>query len=245
MNALGRIRFTATTHRGLVRAVNEDSVLSLPDVGVWLVSDGMGGHEGGQFASETVADSVAMVMPDESGSVGPKAVADAIVAAHGIIQREAERSGAHVMGATVVALVLSNNRYVGLWSGDSRLYRFRDGELSMLSTDHSTVAELVLEGKMTWDEADRSPLSNQITQAVGVGDDPGLEAVDGPVLPGDRFLLCSDGLTKYAGNQTLREVMADASIERVGEKLLGIALDGGGDDNISLVVVEVPEAKQR
>lgn len=240
MTGATRIRFTATTHRGNVRAVNEDSVLSLPDVGVWLVSDGMGGHEGGQFASQTVADSVAMVVPDANGGIEARAVANAISSAHEIIQREAERAGAQIMGATVVALLLNGERYVGLWSGDSRLYRFRQGSLEMLSIDHSTVAELVIEGRMTWDEAEKSPLSNQITRAVGVGDDPGLEAVDGAVKPGDRFLLCSDGLTKYATNDVLREVMADASIERVGEKLLGIALDGGGDDNISLIVLEVP-----
>jgi serine/threonine protein phosphatase PrpC len=222
-----------------VRAVNEDSVLALPDIGVWLVSDGMGGHQGGQFSSQTVADSVAMLVPDESGLIQAGQVVGAINAAHEIIRREAERTGAQVMGATVVALILSNDRFVGLWSGDSRLYRFRRGVLDMLSTDHSVVADLVLAGGMTWDEADHSPLSNQITQAVGVGDDPGLEVVEGAVEGGDRFLLCSDGLTKYTNRGMVRNILADASIERVGEKLLGIALDGGGDDNISLVVVDV------
>lgn len=240
MNIARQVRYTARTHRGNVRAVNEDSVLALPDVGVWLVSDGMGGHQGGQFSSQTVADSVAMLVPDTSGGLHAGDVVKAINSAHDIIKREAERIGVQVMGATVVALVLTDDRYVGLWSGDSRLYRFRGNVLDMLSTDHSAVADLVLAGTMTWDEADVSPFSNQITQAVGVGDDPGLEAVEGAVQSGDRFLLCSDGLTKYANSETVREVMADASIERVGEKLLGIALDGGGDDNISVVVVDIP-----
>lgn len=240
MSTARQVRYTATTHRGNVRAVNEDAVLALPDVGVWLVSDGMGGHAGGQFSSQTVADSVAMLIPDESGGLRADAVVKAITSAHAIIKCEAERIGVDVMGATVVALILRDGRYVGLWSGDSRLYRFRGNVLDMLSTDHSAVAELVLAGTMTWDEADHSPLSNQITQAVGVGDDPGLEAVEGSVESGDRFLLCSDGLTKYASSETMRDIMADASIERVGEKLLGIALDGGGDDNISVVVVDIP-----
>lgn len=240
MSTARRVRYIATTHRGNVRAVNEDSVLALPDAGVWLVSDGMGGHQGGQFSSQTVADSVAMLIPDASGGLDAKAVVKAINSAHGIIRREAERIGVQVMGATVVALILKDDHYVGLWSGDSRLYRLRGDDLDMLSTDHSAVAELVLAGRMTWDEADHSPLSNQITQAVGVGEDPGLEGVEGTVESGDRFLLCSDGLTKYANRETMRDIMADVSIERVGEKLLGIALDGGGDDNISLVVVDIP-----
>lgn len=236
-----RVRFSAKTHRGHVRAENEDSVLSLPEQGIWLVSDGMGGHQGGAFASQAVVEAVAILLPDQNGAVPVSAVHDAILSAHRRIGSEAERMKATI-GATVVALVLLPDRFVGLWSGDSRLYRFRNGELTQLSTDHSAVAELVVSGQMTWDEADQLPMSNQITQAVGVGEDPGLEQVEGEIMPGDRFLICSDGLTKYADTGTLRAIMSESSIERVGEKLLGIALDGGGEDNITLVVIEAPSS---
>ncbi|WP_425093579.1 PP2C family protein-serine/threonine phosphatase [Tropicimonas sp. S265A] len=236
-----RARFSAKTHTGLVRAVNEDAVLALPEQGIWIVSDGMGGYKGGAFASQTVVDAVAMQPPDASGVVDAAAVADAVMSAHTIIQAEADRAQA-TMGATVVALILSEDRYQCLWSGDSRLYLLRQGDLQMISTDHSVVADLVKAGEMDWDEADQSAMSNQITQAVGVGEHPGLEHVAGPLEPGDRFLLCSDGLTKYANRKTLLHVMAHASIEHVVERLLEIAMEGGADDNITLVVVEIPRA---
>ncbi len=234
-----RVRYSAKTHRGHVRAVNEDAVLSLPEQGIWVVSDGMGGHQGGAFASQTVIEALAVLLPDQTGAIPVSAIQDAIVSAHRRIASEAERMNATI-GATVVVLALLPDRFVGLWSGDSRLYRLRDGEIAQLSTDHSTVAELVKTGQMTWDEADQHPMSNQITQAVGVGEDPGLELVEGALRPGDRFLICSDGLTKYANSATLQNVMSETSIERVGEKLLGIALDGGGEDNVTLVVAEIP-----
>ena len=234
-----RFRYTAATHRGAVRAINEDSILSLPELGVWIVSDGMGGHEGGDFASQTVVEAVAMLPLNLDGADLVQAVADAIGDAHDIILREADRRNA-TMGATVVALVVTEGRFFGLWSGDSRLYRLRDDQLEMMSSDHSIVAELVKAGKLTWDAAEHQPQSNAITQAVGVGDAFELEAVSGQIHSGDRYLLCSDGLTKYANSHLLRKVLADTSIERVGDRFVEIALAGGGADNVSLIVVDIP-----
>ncbi|MEO1679912.1 MAG: protein phosphatase 2C domain-containing protein [Pseudomonadota bacterium] len=240
MTDLTRVRYTAQSHRGHVRNVNEDSVLSLPEYGIWVVSDGMGGHLGGDYASQTVVEAVATIAPDEMQNDVVGSVQRAIQTAHHTIQGEADRIGTDTIGATVVVLMLAVGRFGVLWSGDSRVYRLRRGMLEMLTTDHSEVAELVLAGKMDWDEAERSPWANAITNAVGIGDDPELEFVHGTVQSGDRFLLCSDGLTKYADSETLRRVLCETGIEKVCDRLLGIALDGGGADNISIVVVEVP-----
>lgn len=234
------VRFSAITHRGLVRSENEDSLLSLPEQGIWTVSDGMGGHEGGAFASQTVVEAVAMLPLGASGEPLVAEVEAAMARAHRAILDEAARRGASTIGATVVLLILTEGRFVSLWSGDSRLYRLRAGRLEMLSSDHSLVAEFVKAGRMTWDEAERQPHANAITRAVGVGDALELERVDGALLPGDRFLLCSDGLTKYADSATLERMLATQPIERVGEKLMDIALIGGGADNISLIVIDVP-----
>ncbi|WP_102107676.1 PP2C family protein-serine/threonine phosphatase [Oceaniglobus roseus] len=234
-----QIRHTARTHVGRVRKINEDAVLSLPDQNIFLVADGMGGHEAGDFASQTVVEQVAAMAPDLAPAERMQALRAALEAAHTAILAEAARRGGATVGAAVVSLILSERHFAAFWAGDSRLYRFRDGGIELLTTDHSVVAEFVKNGRMSWDEAEQHPQSNAITRAIGVGDVPGLEKIHGEVRTGDRFLLCSDGLNKYAGFETLRRAVVGTPIETVGDKLLKIALDGGGQDNISLVVVDV------
>jgi serine/threonine protein phosphatase PrpC len=240
MIALGRIRYNATTHVGRVRTVNEDSILALPEQGIWLVSDGMGGHAAGDFASQTIVEAVASLPPNLDPADRMIGVRNAIHRAHVAIREESERRGGETIGATVVALIVTDGHFVAFWAGDSRLYRVRAGALEMLSTDHSVVAELVLAGRITWDEAEHHPQSNAITRAVGVGEDFEVEKVRGDVDSGDRFLLCSDGLTKYAGTAVLQRILGRAPIETVVDTLLNHALDLGGGDNVSIIVVDIP-----
>jgi serine/threonine protein phosphatase PrpC len=239
MSARPDIRYNAKTHVGLKRKVNEDAVLALPDQAIWMVSDGMGGHEAGDFASRLIADSIAMIPPGLDPADRMHALRDAIQSAHQVILREAESRGRGVIGATVAALILANGHFVGLWAGDSRIYRLRDGEIEMLTTDHSAVAELVLAGRMSWDEAEKHPQSNAITRAVGVGDSVELDKVRGEVRAGDRFLICSDGLTKYATFKILRDALTAFPIETVSDQLIQMALAGGGADNITVIVLDV------
>lgn len=239
MSTNSHIRFSATTHVGKKRRVNEDSILTLPEQGVWVVSDGMGGHTAGDFASQTVVDSIAMVETGLSPSDLLPALRDAIRRAHVAILQEAEGRGGTTIGATVVTLAVANGHFAAFWAGDSRLYRLQAGSIEMLTTDHSMVAGLVLAGQMSWDEAEHHPHSNAITRAVGVGEELELDKVRGELFPGDRFLLCSDGLTKYATFATLERVLSTEPIETVAETLQQIALDGGGADNISIIVVDV------
>lgn len=233
-----RIRFSATTHVGHKRKVNEDSILTLPEQGVWVVSDGMGGHAAGDFASRTVVDSIAMMDNDQAPSTMIAGLRDALGRAHEAIRAQVASTGGTI-GATVVTLVIADGHFAALWAGDSRLYRLQAGEIEMLTTDHSVVAEFVLAGQMSWDEAEKHPQSNAITRAVGVGEELELEKIRGEIFPGDRFLLCSDGLTKYANFDTLRRVLGSEPIETVTDTLRNIALDGGGADNISIVVVDI------
>jgi len=236
---MSSVRHSAVTHIGKVRQINEDSILSLTDQNIWVVSDGMGGHEGGDFASQTVVEAVAALPVGQSPGDMMRSLRTAVMQAHETIRSETNRRGAAVVGATVVALMLANGHFVTFWAGDSRLYRFRDGGIELLTFDHSMVAELVMDGTMDWDEAEHHPHSNAITRAVGVGDVLELDKVRGETLPGDRYLLCSDGLTKYASSEMLRRAVTGEPIETVCEKLLQLALDGGGADNISIIVVDV------
>ncbi|WP_367153218.1 PP2C family serine/threonine-protein phosphatase, partial [Leisingera sp. F5] len=111
--------------------------------------------------------------------------------------------------------------------------------IEMLTEDHSAVAEFVLAGKMTWDEAEQHPQSNAITRAVGVGEELEIDKIRGDTEPGDRFLICSDGLTKYATFQILQDALTGTPLETVGDQLIQIALNGGGADNITAVVIDV------
>lgn len=239
MSQFHNYRYTVQTHVGLKRKVNEDSVLALPEHDIWLVADGMGGHQAGDYASRAVADAVAMIPPDLDPTSRMHALRDAIQGAHQMIRAEADARGSGVIGATVVALMLANGHFVGLWAGDSRIYRLRNGLIEMLTTDHSSVAEYVLAGQMTWDEAEQHPQSNAITRAVGVGEVLEMDKIRGDAQAGDRFLVCSDGLTKYATFAMLQDVLSSTPIETVVERLVQIALAGGGADNISAIVVDV------
>lgn len=233
-------RFTARTHIGRVRKLNEDAVLALPELGVWVVADGMGGHDAGDFASQCIVEAIAALPTDLPPGELMQAVRSAIQNAHAEIQAESDRRGGVTIGATVVALIIAGSHFVCLWAGDSRLYLCREGHVEMLSHDHSLVADLVEAGQLTWDEAERHPQSNAITRAVGVGEELELDKVRGEVMPGDRFLLCSDGLTKYADSATLSAHLRAGRIESLADDLVEFALAGGGADNISVIVVERP-----
>lgn len=235
-----RTRFSVQTHVGLKRKVNEDAVLSLPELNIWLVSDGMGGHAAGDYASRLIVDMVAAIPLDLDPSDRMRALRETIQEAHRVIRTEAAAQGFDVIGATVVALLLADGHFAALWAGDSRLYRLRDGQIEMLTTDHSVVAVLVDAGQMTWDEAEHHPQSNAITRAVGVGDEElELDKIRGEIQSGDRFLICSDGLTKYATFDMLRHSLSTQPIEMICEHLTQIALAGGGGDNITSAVIDI------
>ncbi|OIQ33076.1 MAG: serine/threonine protein phosphatase [Alphaproteobacteria bacterium MedPE-SWcel] len=239
MTEMRNTRYIAQTHTGLVRKANEDAILALPEHEIWLVSDGMGGHDAGDYASRLIADMVATIPPGLDPGTKMHALRDAIHGAHRAIQAESQDRGGATIGATVVTLIVSQGHFLCLWAGDSRIYRLRGGKIELLTSDHSAVADYVLAGKMSWDEADQHPQSNAITRAVGIEGDLVLDKVRGETAPGDRFLLCSDGLTKYATFSMLEDILSSTPLETLGDRLIQTALTGGGADNISAIVVDV------
>ncbi|GMG81594.1 serine/threonine phosphatase PppA [Paralimibaculum aggregatum] len=236
----GPVRYSMRTHVGKVRSANEDAILALPELHVWAVADGMGGHQNGAYASSTITESLSELSCELAGLELMQATREAILSAHAHIHDMSVRNGGTTMGSTVVVLIIAGGHFVCLWAGDSRLYLLREGELIRVSRDHSLVADMVDAGQLTDAEAENHPHSNVITRAVGVGEALEIDKRRSNVLPGDRFLLCSDGLTKYADDLYLRQMLRTEPIETVSDKLLQAALDGGGADNISIIVVEVP-----
>ena len=239
MSSNHRVRYSARSHVGLKRKVNEDAVLALPTENLWLVSDGMGGHAAGDYASRLIADLVAAIDTGLAPTDRLHALRATFQKAHSVIRAEAAARGGVTIGATIVSLMLADGHFVGLWAGDSRIYLLRENAIQMLTTDHSVVAELVMAGQLTWDEAEQHPQSNAITRAVGVGEVLEIDKIRGAVNPGDRFLLCSDGLSKYATFAMLEKMLRETPIETVADRLVQVALDGGGADNITVVVVDI------
>jgi serine/threonine protein phosphatase PrpC len=226
------VQSVARSHVGLVRVINEDRVFDCPEARVWAVADGMGGHAGGDLAAQAVVDRLRTL------TAGIRAIGftDMLVAlgqANGDIRQRNDRLGTDA-GATVVAAMIDGAAAHIAWAGDSRAYRLRDGALTLLTHDHSLVQELVDAGLLSADAAERHPQSHVVTRALGVSDDPQLQTVSIELTPGDRLLLCSDGLSRSLQSSELLH----GDIDWLCDRLLATSLGRDGSDNISLVLVE-------
>lgn len=221
------------------RKINEDSLLARPEIGLWVVADGMGGHAAGDVASNAVVHPLAQLEP-------PAVLADYVDAVEGLFMSvnqqlrdyANDQLGGRTVGSTVVSLILSQRTGICLWAGDSRLYRLRNGQLTRLSRDHSAVQEMVEAGAITQAEADRHPKSNVITRAVGGAEHLYVDAAVFAPEAGDTYLLCSDGLYNEVAEDSIRRKLA-LDAEEGTAKLIDEALQNGGRDNISVVIVKV------
>ncbi|NEX62781.1 PP2C family protein-serine/threonine phosphatase [Noviherbaspirillum galbum] len=233
---------SAKSHVGMVRQINEDSCLSLPAHGLWAVADGMGGHTLGDFASKTVIDALSALVDDSPAAFDSletlvAAVRDALQAANRRLRAEAAERHAHIIGSTAVVLLIRGERCACVWAGDSRLYVLRNGELAQVTRDHSQVEELRMAGSLSDEEALLHPARNLITRAVGAADLLELDELSMPVVEGDAFLLCSDGLSNEVSPQQMTAALAADDCARATDTLIELALRNGGRDNVTVVVV--------
>ncbi|MBW3550145.1 MAG: protein phosphatase 2C domain-containing protein [Proteobacteria bacterium] len=230
------IEFGHLTHPGLRRDLNEDTYYGDSELGLWLVADGMGGHEYGEVASALARDAIVREIRDGTPLVQAIRIAD-----EEIIRTSKRRNEALPMGTTVVAARISGSRFEVAWVGDSRVYLWRDGQLAQLSQDHSYVQELIATGAITHEQARSHPHRNVVTQALGVTDPRSLnvEAMTGELKPGMQLLLCSDGLTEEVEDRSIARVLShqDCSAQECVDSLIAAALDGGGSDNVTVVLV--------
>ena len=234
-----QFRSWAATHAGSVRQSNEDALVNRPDLGLWAVADGAGGHSDGATASRMIAEALDGV-PAGLGALDLLAdVRTRILDVHARLRRRAEGAGGAIIASTVVVLLARDEHFACFWAGDSRAYLLRQGELRQVTRDHSLVQALVDSGALAEGEAESHPHANVITRAVGADEEAlELDKVTEPLLPGDRFLLCSDGLFK-----ALPEVEAAALLgsdeTSPAEHLLLAALARRAKDNVTAVVMEV------
>lgn len=230
------IEFGHLSHVGLRRKHNEDTYFGSAELGLWLVADGMGGHEYGEIASAVARETVVREVRAGSPLIEAIRKADAE-----IIEISQMRQRSLPMGTTIASACIRNDDFEVAWVGDSRAYLWRDGRLQQLSQDHSIVQDLIEKGAISTEQARRHPHRNIITQALGITepDQLNIETVAGHLAPGDQLLLCSDGLTEELDDSVLTQVLSrkELSAQECVDQLVLAALERGGTDNITAIVI--------
>lgn len=228
---------SALTNVGFVREINEDAYLDAREQGLWVVADGMGGHHAGDMASQMVVERLINFVPGEDLARNIDDIEDRLLAANRHCRKQ---SGTRrVMGTTAALLFVHEPFCFFLWVGDSRIYRLRDGTLTQVTEDHSLVQEMQTLGEISAAEAADHPSSNIITRAIGVREELFIDIEYSTVEPGDRFLLCSDGLYKDLSEGEITRQLRDLPVEQSTKNLVQLALNRGGSDNITAIVVQV------
>ncbi|RLJ36310.1 protein phosphatase [Litoreibacter meonggei] len=227
----------AGSDTGVVRDHNEDSYLSKPESGVWVVADGMGGHEAGDFASQAIVERISSIGRPASAPDLQARFMERLTRAHDVIVEQSQALGGATIGATLVALLMHEDLFACVWSGDSRIYMMRDGQFRQVTTDHTEVQELLNSGAITEEQAEHWPRKNVITRAIGVSSKPNTDETFGSLQAGDVFLLCSDGLTEHVEDHEMASVLASHEPQAACDALIQTTLSRGARDNVTVVVV--------
>jgi serine/threonine protein phosphatase PrpC len=234
---LGIFDTGAMTHVGKVRQRNEDRFLSMPASGLWAVADGMGGHEDGEYASQTIVDALGEIQPAASAADLLARCEQQIVEANARLRDVSRERGGAVLGATIAVLLTFDRHYACVWSGDSRIYVVRGGAITQLSRDHTEVQQLLAQGMITPQEAETWPGKNVVTRAIGVFDQPELELASGPLEAGDAFVICSDGLTQHVKDEEILRYVSSSVVQEACDSLIDLTLERGAVDNVTVVIV--------
>jgi protein phosphatase len=231
--------FWGTSHTGYKRSRNEDRYLIKPfqhNHAILLgVADGMGGEPGGDISAQILVDALQKYQTP-SKTIEQDLTDILEIAGKEIRSKAKEKIELKGMGTTATVALVSNGMAYWAHVGDSRLYLSRNGELKQISTDHTFVQDLIDDGTLSQDDADRHPLRNMLDQCVGCDTmlpDRGKFSVQ----PGDRLLLCSDGLTRHVSNDKIKETLEIDNARTASEQLVGLALEAGGTDNVTAVVM--------
>jgi len=236
------------TDEGLVRDHNEDFISWSADSGLVILADGMGGHNAGEVASELAVTSITealeeVLSPDVIDACKmdfKEVVHDAVIFANDEINLHAkthpECTG---MGTTIVMTLFQNDKVILASVGDSRIYRFRKGELKQVTTDHSLVQEMIDNGYMSEEEAINSTNRNLITRALGIAEEVDVDVTEQSIEKNDIYLLCSDGLSDMITDDKIFSILVKSrqDLERASKDLVELAKEHGGHDNVSVILV--------
>lgn len=226
----------ALTHTGYVRPSNQDAFVERADAGLWAVADGMGGHRDGDVASAMVCKTLATLKPRSTLEATSLELQRRVNLVNARLYAAAVRPVNPVQsGTTLAALLVERTACMILWAGDSRVYRLRQGRLAQLTTDHTLAAQLA--GRGGSHEYGEHAADHAITRAVGGDGRLRLELRQDEILPGDRLLLCSDGLTRELVDGRIAALLAQGDVHHCAQALLDATLAAGARDNVTVVVV--------
>lgn len=230
------------THEGNVRSLNEDSVLSRPEAGLWVVADGMGGHEAGEFASQLIISDLASLPHRAYISDFVDDVEDTLLLVNKKLRKYSlEKLNGLTVGSTVVCLILRESIGVVLWVGDSRLYRLQGNRLELLTKDHSEVQVQVDQGLITPEQAENSSIKNMLSRAIGAFDDLEVDVNAFKIKQDDIFLLCSDGLYNELPSTEIEKHLKASDLNKVSDRLMKACLNCEARDNVSFVAVKASQ----
>ena len=233
------MKAASRTHIGNVRASNQDALIVLPGVyGLYGVADGMGGHKAGDVASQMAVSSLGRALQGEKPSekILRAGIEEANLMIYEASLNNFDYSG---MGTTLTVIWEDKKRVLLGHVGDSRAYLLREKAIRQISLDHSMVAEMVRRGVITEEEARLHPYRNIITRALGTAETIDVDVAELDKQSGDIFLMCSDGLSEYVLPGQMNDILQTNDLENAADVLLNLALEGGGRDNISVVLAEV------
>jgi PPM family protein phosphatase len=235
-------RVGARTDIGRVRERNDDSMLIKDPL--FAVADGMGGHRGGDVASAMTLEALERFDTSQEGVLG-RLVEEIQSANRAVLERGTAEASLQGMGTTLTALVADDGTAYLAHVGDSRAYLLRDGSLQRLTEDHTLVQRMVREGRITPQQAENHPQRNILTKALGVEQDLSPDPLTMDIHPGDRILLCTDGLSGMLDEDRIREVLdGEPDPQRAADQLVAEAIEAGGDDNVTVVVIDVLDGER-
>lgn len=229
----------ATSDQGRVRKANQDAFLDRPDLGLWAVADGMGGHTDGAIASSALVEGLCGLPRARLLGTGVRLLERTLAAVNRqLLDRAQQTAGGDLIGSTIVSLLALGGHCALLWVGDSRIYRLREGVLQQLTTDHSQVQAMVDEGLLHPDLAENHPLSNVLLRAVGSNEPMPIDRRIERLRDGDRYLLCSDGLFRELESDAIAATLAASPPAEAASALVQQACDHGARDNVTVVAVQ-------
>lgn len=251
------LQIAGCTDPGRMRARNEDAIGEDAELGLMVLADGMGGHSGGDVASRIAVDTILAELrqalgrgsaQEESTEETGLQVREAIIQANRTIHEAAAGDVRNTgMGTTLAVVLLRGGRMTLAHVGDSRIYRFRNGQLEQMTVDHTLIQELVDRGLCSADQARTSLNRNLVTRALGIDSTVAVDIREEQVMPGDIYLLCSDGLNDMLEDATIEDILSrhQTDLSEASRKLVQQANESGGRDNISVMIGRTPVASRR
>ncbi len=228
------------TDVGKVRKHNEDNLLERPEIGLWVVADGMGGHAKGDVASQMIVDNLKKVHEGTSLIKYIDEIEDRLLTVNQkLIEKARASTKRATIGSTVVIMLAFDKYCIYFWAGDSRLYRLRDNTARQITTDHSQVELYIEQGLISREEALVHPHGNMITRAIGATDNFFLDMDIQEMASKDRYLLCSDGLTKHLPDVEIEELLQGKDTDETCKTLIDLTLSRGAGDNVTAIVVDI------